>query len=146
MRTHNRNLKICIYWKLPKYLKSSVWNFGTSSQTIHFQTIFDLCSSTIPVYCRETYVSLTTLREHLFGCPECAGRYIGMCRACLFASGRVRAHTIGISRMSRPKPIGTSGTRRRLSPLAWRQFPIAQLHFCCKYIDMSLELLTLCTK
>ena len=63
--------------------------------------------------------------EHLFRCPECIGRYIGMCRACLFASGRVRAHAIGISRMSRPKPIGTSGTRWRLSPLAWRQFPIA---------------------
>ena len=30
-----------------------------------------------------------------------------MCRACLFASGWVRAHTIGISRLSRPKLIDT---------------------------------------
>ena len=36
--------------KLPIYLMSSVWNFGTSSQIIHFQTIFDLCSNTIAVY------------------------------------------------------------------------------------------------
>ena len=50
MRTQNRHLKICIYWKLPTYLVSSVWNFGTSSQIIHFQTIFNLCSNTIAVY------------------------------------------------------------------------------------------------
>ena len=75
------------------------------------------------ILCRTNYES--RLWEHLFGCPECTGRDIGMCRACLFASGRVRAHAIGISRMSRPKPIGTSGTRWRLSPLAWWQFPIA---------------------
>ena len=62
------------------------------------------------------------LWEHLFACPECTGRYIGMCRACLFASGWVRGHAIGISRMSRPKPVGTFGTRWRLSPLAWWQF------------------------
>ena len=35
MRTQNRYLKICIYWKLPIYLMYSVWNFGTSSQIIH---------------------------------------------------------------------------------------------------------------
>ena len=50
MRTQNRYLKICIYWKLPIYLMSSVWNSGTSSQIIHFQTIFDRCSSIIAVY------------------------------------------------------------------------------------------------
>ena len=50
MQTQNRSLKICIYWKLPIYLMSSVWNFGTSSQIIQFQTIFDLCSNTIAVY------------------------------------------------------------------------------------------------
>ena len=50
MRTQNRYLKICIYWKLPMYLMSSVWNFGTSSQIMHFQTIFDLRSNTIAVY------------------------------------------------------------------------------------------------
>ena len=50
MRTQNRYLKICIYWKLPIYLMSSVWNFGASSQILHFQTIFDLCSNTIAVY------------------------------------------------------------------------------------------------
>ena len=60
--------------------------------------------------------------EHLFACAECTGRYIGICRACLFASAWVRAHAIGISRMSRSKPVGTSGTIWRLSPLAWRQF------------------------
>ena len=60
--------------------------------------------------------------EHLFACAECTGRYIGICRACLSASEWVRAHAIGISRMSRSKPVGTSETRWRLSPLAWRQF------------------------
>ena len=32
MHTQNRYLQICIYWKLPIYLMSSVWNFDTSSQ------------------------------------------------------------------------------------------------------------------
>ena len=31
MRTQNRYLKICIYWKLSIYLMSSVWNFGHNS-------------------------------------------------------------------------------------------------------------------
>ena len=44
-----------------------------------------------------------SLREHLFACVECTDRYIEICRARLFASGCVRAHAIGISRMSRPK-------------------------------------------
>ena len=73
----------------------------------------------------ETYTRILTPegikhREHLFACAECTRRYIGMCRACLFASGWVRALAIGISRMSRSKPVGTSGTIWRLSPLAWR--------------------------
>ena len=66
--------------------------------------------------------SRVTPWEHLFACAECTGRYIGICHACLFASVWVRAHAIGISRMSRSKAVGTSGTRWRLSPLAWRQF------------------------
>ena len=49
MRTQNPYLKICIYWKLSIYLMSSVWKFGTSSQIMHSQTIFDLCSNTIAV-------------------------------------------------------------------------------------------------
>ena len=68
--------------------------------------------------------SSTKQRETL-GALVCTGRYIGMCRACLFVSGLVRAHAIGISRMSRPKPIVTFGTRCRLLPLAWRQYPRA---------------------
>ena len=41
-----------------------------------------------------------------------------VCRAYLFASWWMRAHSIGISLMSRPKPTGTPGTRWRLSLLA----------------------------
>ena len=73
----------------------------------------------------KTLCSSFTRGEHLFVCAECTGGYIGMCRAYFFASGWVRVHAIGMSQMSRPKPIGTSGTRWRLSPLAWQQFPIA---------------------
>ena len=50
MRPQNRYFKICIYWKLPIYFMFSVWNYGTSSQIIYFQTIFDLCSNTMAVY------------------------------------------------------------------------------------------------
>ena len=42
MCTQNRYLYICIYWKLSIHLMSSVWNFGTNSPIIHFQTICDL--------------------------------------------------------------------------------------------------------
>ena len=38
-------------------------------------------------------------REHLFVCADCTGPYIGVCRTCLFASGWVRTHAIGISRV-----------------------------------------------
>ena len=50
MRPQNRYFKICIYWKLQIYFMFSVWNYGTSSQIIYFQTIFDLCSNTTAVY------------------------------------------------------------------------------------------------
>ena len=102
------------------------------SKTVIFCTSFHLAkrqgiiSYIVPEYPVPTSV-VETMGALVCMCRmyRCTGRYIGMCRTCLFASGWVRAHAIGISRMSRPKPIGTFVTRWRLSPLTWRQFPIA---------------------
>ena len=70
-----------------------------------------------PVHWQHGHMSpCMPVREHLFACAECNSQYIGMYRACLFASGWVRAHAIGIFPMSRPNllaHLGQDGGCRR---------------------------------
>ena len=63
---------IHLLWHTVKFWQTGttrhfIWNFGTSSQIIHFQTIFDLCSNTIAVYMK---LKPGTTIECMFFQPE----------------------------------------------------------------------------
>ena len=77
-------------------------------------------------------------REHLFACAECTGRYTGMCRACLFASGWVRACDWHIPNV----PTQTyRHLRDKMAVVAVSLATIPDSYtFCCKYINTSNDI------